>query len=72
MELYFAAFAVLLAVLYYSEAKCFYLKLTASFKRRWDNAIYTVACDIEANEHYGHDDSKFFQARLFIRAFFRD
>lgn len=70
MELYFAAFALLLVFLYHSEAKCFLRKFSASFKRRWNNAIYTVACDIEANEHYGHEDSKLFQARLFIRAFF--
>lgn len=39
--------------------------------RRWDRALYAVACDIEANHHYNDNDDLMFQCRLFLREFFK-
>jgi len=36
-----------------------------------NTACYSVACDIEANKHYGDKDSLVFQAKLFIKTFFK-
>lgn len=43
---------------------------STTVRKRWDNACYSVACDIEANQHYGDKDSFVFQAKLFIKTFF--
>lgn len=44
---------------------------SSAVRNRWDNACYSVACDIEANKHYGDNDSLVFQAKLFIKTFFK-
>jgi hypothetical protein len=45
--------------------------VSSAVRKRWDNACYSVACDIEANKHYGDKDSFVFQAKLFIKTFFK-
>lgn len=45
--------------------------LTKVINTRWVNAWYAIACDMEANKHYGDADSLSFHIKLFAKTFFK-
>jgi hypothetical protein len=44
--------------------------VTRAIAARFDHADYCVACDDEANAHYGYRRSRFHQFKVFIIGFF--
>ncbi len=37
---------------------------------RWENVLWTLACDTEASEHYKIETSFFFRLKIAVIAFF--